>query len=598
VSFALGRELGRGALGRVVALESADGRSLAGKILHPSHRLDARARARFAAEAAILRGLAHPNLVEVHGLEAIDGEEVLVMERVDGDDLAALIARDGPLPLPRLAAIGRGIADGLAAAHRAGLVHRDLKPHNVLIAPGDVAKVADFGMARTASFAGVAIGGPAVVGTPDYLAPEAIDPLAVDARADLYALGCVLCEMATGAPPYSAPTAFALLEAHREAPLPALPDVEPRLARLIRWLLAKSPADRPQSAPAVARALDELVAGASTALVPLASAAAGICARCDAPLVAAVPVCFSCGVAQPRLEPGRHTVFVTGPGELASKLDPALRARLTGWLRANPSLGLEPGPLARRLPRLPFPLVTRVSESTADALVAALASLGLEGCAVRGGRFAHRPLRLKAWKLSGRIAAIVGTSGLIFANRLIATVPAVLLTLPLIAIGGGWFTAGRVTTRRRAVALLSPPGLEAPLDRVAGVLPAMSERRHRESLRAVVQRAVELAERDAVRRDRELQAELARLVDLAIVAATRVDELEAALGSADLQSADPGTRGRLRDRDRWATRLLEVAAFLDGFRASQIAAGGGDQRAERLAELGAHIEALEELARL
>src|SRR5262249_55728689 len=199
--YILGEELGRGALGRVVAIEGPDGERLAGKILHASHRGDPRAVERFRREAELLRGIPHPNLCEVRGLVDVGGEVVLLMERVDGPTLAEAIARDAPLAEARIAAIGRGVAAGLHAAHRAGLVHRDLKPANMLLA-GDVPKVVDFGLARATSFAGVDRASFTLVGTPDYLAPEAIDSLAVDPRSDLYSLGCILYEMAAGRPPY------------------------------------------------------------------------------------------------------------------------------------------------------------------------------------------------------------------------------------------------------------------------------------------------------------------------------------------------------------------------------------------------------------
>ncbi|MCA9317961.1 MAG: serine/threonine protein kinase, partial [Planctomycetes bacterium] len=183
--------------------------------------------ARFLQEAALLRRLAHPNLVRVVEIAAVAGRPMLVMERIDGPDLAAWIARDAPLEESQLLAIGRGVASGLAHAHAAGVIHRDLKPGNVLLQdndPAPIPKIGDFGMARASSLDGVDHQAMTVVGTPDYMAPESIDPLAVDPRSDLYALGCILFEMATGRPPYGAATPLGLLHLHRTAPIPALPE--------------------------------------------------------------------------------------------------------------------------------------------------------------------------------------------------------------------------------------------------------------------------------------------------------------------------------------------------------------------------------------
>src|ERR1041384_1147075 len=118
--YRMGRELGSGAVGRVVEVHGDDGRVWAGKILHESQRADERARRRFEAEARLLTGVAHPNLIGVEGLVHIDGQAVLLMELVAGSDLAHLIAAEAPLAAERVVAIGRGVAAGLAEAHRAG----------------------------------------------------------------------------------------------------------------------------------------------------------------------------------------------------------------------------------------------------------------------------------------------------------------------------------------------------------------------------------------------------------------------------------------------------------------------------------------------
>src|SRR5215831_7063862 len=326
--YRLREELGHGALGRVVVVEdAATGQTFAGKILHASLQGDPGSVERFRREAELLRTVRHPNIVAVHGLHTIDGVEVLLMERIDGPSLATLLAEEGTLPERRLIALARGIAQGLSAAHRAGIVHRDLKPHNVLVAPGDVAKIVDFNLARASSYAGIDRRHFTIVGTPDYMAPESIDPLAVDPRSDLYSLGCILFELTAGRPPFSGGTAFALLEAHLREPVPELaagPERSPALVALVRALLAKSPADRPQSATLVDAVLAAIASGrtggAERSLVdarPRDMARSGACARCGEAILDGIPICFGCGLEQSWLEPGRSTLFVVGPGALA-----------------------------------------------------------------------------------------------------------------------------------------------------------------------------------------------------------------------------------------------------------------------------------------
>ena len=608
-SYRLGDEIGRGALGRVVLVHTGAGEILAGKMLHESH-LDPAASQRFASEARILGDIDHPNLVRVIGLEEIDGREVLLMEYIEGPSLAAVIARESPIEEARIVAIATGLAAGLAAAHHAGLMHRDLKPANVLLTGAGSAKIVDFGLARATSFEGVDPDAFAIVGTPDYMAPESVEPLSVDPRSDIYALGCILFEMATGRPPYGGATAFTIIEAHRQAPIPeVIPnrDLSPALVDLIGWLLAKSPADRPQSATVVERELGELAAArsAGSELVLRRDVAlfGGECAACGEPLIAGVGVCFGCGFEPPSLMSGGYSVFVVGPGEVAAKIDTKLRQVLLDWLRANPSLGLDPTPLTTRVPRLPFALVTGVAEASATSLSRSLQSLGFICEIHRGGRFALRAVRKKAWKLGGRITAIVAGSGAAFSGQ----VGAPLLILPLVTVGlvgslgAGWYMAGRRVVRQDHSHKLLPPVLAESVSRVAGVVPAIDQRRHRESLRAVVQRVLALRSLLAERGVEELDGELARILDLAVVASSRVDELESELAAVDLREPGEEVRAKLRQRDMWAARLLEAAAFLDAFRARYAAAErGGEAQATRAAldELNHQVEALAEVAEL
>jgi hypothetical protein len=621
MAYRIGRELGSGAIGRVVEVHGEDGRLLAGKILHDSQRADDRARRRFEAEARLLTGVVHPNLVGVEGLVHIDDQAVLLMELVDGADLAHLIAAEAPLPADRVVAIGRGVAAGLAEAHRAGLVHRDLKPANILLARDGTPKVADFGLARAASFASSGPEAAAVAGTPDYMAPESIDPLAIDGRSDLYALGCILCELATGAPPYRGATALAILAAHRDEPVPALASVPDALRRTIRWLLAKSPADRPQSATEAEAALASVDtalgaapgaatdAAPGTAIVrasvdPVGLATRRRCGRCGAAGPTVVRVCFACGQPQLELSSGPMTVFITGPGEHAHKLDAALRQRLLEWISRNPALGVDARVLVKEVPRLPFALVCGITEDSARALVPALRALGLESQALHGGRFALKEVRTKGWTLAKRIAVIGGT-GTFFALRqsLVGMVGGGVF-VALMSLWSGFRQAGRPAVRRVTTGrpALLPSSLEAALGRVASLVPAMAAARHRDALRGVVERA--LALRDVLdpgeRAARAtLDDELAQLIDVAALASSRLDQLEAELSPEDLRSDDEAKRARWHVRDRFAAKILQVTAFLDAMRARAIlskARGAQRSALPALDDVRAQIAALQELA--
>lgn len=587
-------EIGQGALGRVVRLEDEAGGVFAGKLLHASSASDARARERFAREAALLRTIAHPNVVRVHERTEIDGQGVLVMELADGPTLAELIAHEAPMPEARVRELARGIALGLGAAHRAGVVHRDLKPANVIVV-GGVPKLVDFGLAQATSMLGVDRTSFALVGTPDYLAPESVDPLAVDARADLYALGCVLFEMLAGRPPYGGATPLAILDAHRRAPIPAVtaPDA---LRALVTALLAKSPVDRPPSADAVVEALD-----ASAALV-LAGATATRCHQCGWALVDGAPGCFGCGVALPRLEPGGATVFVVGPGAIGDRLDDELRGALVTFLRATPSLGLDPAPLAKKAFRVPFVLARGVSLEGAQTLAKALRGLGLEVDARAGGTFAVPGMGAKARTMGGRIALIVfGSTMAGWAQLATRTAWAIMLVPAAFGmIGYGVYgetrkaATGRLATTAAAGPRLLGPALDASFD-TAGRIQGS---RHRDTLRGVAARAVAL--RAAVG-DGSLDGELAEVLALATRAAERLDGLETTLAARDLREPDAETREAVHTRDRLTAHILQLTGRLDALRvrvaSAQVRKGSTDAR-DTLDDLRAEIAGLGEVAKL
>ncbi|MCA9716496.1 MAG: serine/threonine protein kinase, partial [Myxococcales bacterium] len=574
--YTLGEELGSGAVATVVRVHDREtGMVYAGKILHTRLARDGDAAERFAREAELVRHLKHVNIVEIHDHREIAGRGVLLMELVEGPTLAELIAREAPIPEPRLLSLARGIADGLAAAHEMGIIHRDLKPANILVSRSETPKIADFGMARATSFAGVDRGAMAVAGTPDYMAPETLDPLAVDPRTDLYALGCILHEMATGAPPFTGATPLGLLEQHRAAPIPSLPEgapYSPRLRQLITSLLAKQPGDRPQAARAV---VEQLVAlrgpdGGAALAIPLrrdGDDARRACVRCEAPLVSELAVCLKCGFPQVHIKPGNMALYVTGPGEIADKFDSVRRERLLQWIRRNPGLGLDAAPLASSIPRLPFQIASGISQASAVTLAQSLAQLDIECESARGGRLGLAGVRTKALAIAGRRTAVV--SGVVMAPAMFGlwfiAIPMVMAVAPVV------FTLAFVASTRPFISARASdqrsltPAMSSRVRKLDAVVPKIEADRHRESLRAVVSRVFALFEGSPPDARAELDAELARALDVGMLAATRLDALDRALASHDTMDPSAEVRAMLHERDMWSARLLELTATLDAF---------------------------------
>ena len=251
------RPLGQGAMGMVhLGEDIVLGRRLAVKELAGPLAARPDVRERFLREARALAQISSPHVVQIFDLYQEADRQFLAMELCEGEDLAARLRRTGRLPAPEAARLGAQIAEALAAAHGRGVIHRDLKPANVLFS-GDDIKVADFGLARMADSAMTREG--AVMGTPSYMAPEQTRGAAVDERADLYALGCVLFEMLSGKPPYTGTVQEVLLAHASPGPPPALEaagvEAPGELCALVAGLLAKDPAARPRAAGEVAEAL-------------------------------------------------------------------------------------------------------------------------------------------------------------------------------------------------------------------------------------------------------------------------------------------------------------------------------------------------------
>ena len=248
-------------------------RKVALKILHQRFGDDEEYVERFRREARAVAQLAHPNIVTVidRGEEA--GRQYIVFEYVDGDDLKQFIDKAGPLPIDQVVELGREIAAALAFAHERGIVHRDVKPQNVLLSDGR-AKVTDFGIARSLDVErGVTQAG-TVLGTSNYIAPEQASGQPIGDRSDVYSFGVVLFELLTGTVPFEGDSFVAVALKHINEPAPSVlerrPDTPPRLARLVDAMLEKDHNARPSMDEVAGElgAVDALEAGDQTEVVP------------------------------------------------------------------------------------------------------------------------------------------------------------------------------------------------------------------------------------------------------------------------------------------------------------------------------------------
>jgi serine/threonine protein kinase len=217
---------------------------------------------RFKQEIRLARRITHPNVVRTHDLGEWEGIYFLTMEFVEGMTVRDLIDSRGQLGVSATLAIGSQLAEALAVAHAQGVVHRDIKPQNLLLDQGGVLKVMDFGVARLAERKSTLTEAGLVVGTPAYMAPEQLLAEAVDARSDLYAAGVVLYECLTGQLPFDAESPISLIAKllHEEADPPTTinRDIPRPLSDLVLGLLAKKPDDRVQSAFEMGRRLKEV----------------------------------------------------------------------------------------------------------------------------------------------------------------------------------------------------------------------------------------------------------------------------------------------------------------------------------------------------
>jgi serine/threonine-protein kinase len=265
--------LGQGGMARVFkGNDRVLNRTVAVKVLSPQFAGDEQFVARFRREAQAAAALNHPNIVSVYDTGSQGDVHYIVMEYVEGRTLRDVIKQEGPLLPERASEIGEAVASALAAAHEAGLVHRDIKPGNIMITRAGEVKVMDFGIART-STGDTLTQTASILGTASYLSPEQAQGESVDARSDIYSMGCVLYEMLTARAPFSGDSPVAIAYKHvREAPVPPSrinPDVPASLESIVMKCMAKNPVNRYQSAEELHEDLERVRHGGAPMATPV-----------------------------------------------------------------------------------------------------------------------------------------------------------------------------------------------------------------------------------------------------------------------------------------------------------------------------------------
>ncbi len=302
-----GARIATGGMGEVWrARDTVLGREVAVKVLKQEFADDPTFRARFEAEARHAAGLHHPGIASVfdYGVLADAGTPYLVMELVEGKPLSELLASGQPFDPEQARAIALQVADALAVAHAAGVVHRDVKPANLLVTPDGQVKITDFGIARAVDSVAYTQTGQ-IVGTPHYLSPEQARGESATSASDVYALGVVLFECLAGRRPFVADTPIATALAHIREDVPALPDSVPAdLAAVVQRALVKDPAERYADGSALAAALrGSTVPAAPESTQLLAPVAAPLAASATEPVASAVAEPVASPVASPVAEP-------------------------------------------------------------------------------------------------------------------------------------------------------------------------------------------------------------------------------------------------------------------------------------------------------
>lgn len=330
-------------------------RAVAIKRLLPKHASEAGLQARFLREARALMQLQHPRIVPVYAVGKHDGAPYLVMKLLEGQTLAERIRAPEPLPHPQVVAIGAQLLEALAHVHAAGLVHRDVKPANIMLDPNGQTFLLDFGVAKDEDSRLTETG--ATVGTPQFMAPEqALNPRDATPRSDLYAAGATLFAAWAGRPPFLGATSFEVLKQHHDTPIPRLTTLRPALPesvdRFAQQALAKDPSARFQSA-------EEM----RSTLIALSEARRGGVKR--AALGGLLVLAALAGLWATSVEKAKSTVQEPRPSSLpvAPLKPPAKTSTVTPASspipKAPPPPVVSPEPVRRARPRRPKPAKAR-----------------------------------------------------------------------------------------------------------------------------------------------------------------------------------------------------------------------------------------------